>query len=100
MSGTAGSSGAPGESSSRMSAPSSQSLAPWTTSPAGDSLALLEGKVVKFFYQGGSSPGERVVKVVRYPPRRYLLHGKDVAKDEFRNYSSSKIRSGEIFVVY
>jgi hypothetical protein len=60
----------------------------------------LDGKIVKFYYDGGSEPGDRIVKVssVRRSDDRLLIKGKDLHKEEHRAYSSDKIR-GDILVV-
>jgi len=51
----------------------------------------LEGKIIRFEYNGGTRYGEpRIVKVTKVAVDR--IHGKDLVKDEDRNYLITKIR--------
>ncbi len=60
----------------------------------------IAGKVVKFYYEGGSQPGDRIVKVDTVTRTRsgLTIRGKDVMKDDHRSYSSEKIR-GDIILL-
>jgi hypothetical protein len=62
---------------------------------------LLNYKVIEFAYQGGSDIGAiRRVRVIYIKDMLYdkLIHGVDLDKNEFRNYSVSKI-IGKIRVI-
>jgi hypothetical protein len=60
----------------------------------------LVGRVVRFYYAGGTEPGFRVVKVeqVRVTAAGLLITGKDVVKGEYRSFNAPKIR-GDIGLV-
>lgn len=61
----------------------------------------LDGHVIRFWYEGGTAPGWRVVTVesVVRKEGKFLVCGKDVKKGEHRNYDSNKIRDGKVEVL-
>lgn len=63
--------------------------------------ATLVGKVVRFYYQGGTRAGNRVVKVESVEPARgngWIIRGSDLYQDEPRCYRSEQIR-GDVVII-
>jgi hypothetical protein len=61
----------------------------------------LTGRLVKFYYEGGTVPGNRVVRVdsvTRGVSGHLVIRGKDLRKDEHRSFSEEKIR-GDVIVI-
>jgi hypothetical protein len=60
----------------------------------------LSGHVVKFYYEAGTVPGNRIVKVesVDRLGGNVLIRGLDVMKEEFRSFRADRIRGAVILV--